>query len=193
MNALLLAILLFDSEYEFRTPGHIVTMKVQYPEPYRGQPLGFYHESEPGKRRCYTGQCIDRFVGVAAVVNFTMTRAHAKAPKPAALREVVTILEQSVDMPPTPVFAVTQKVVNGQVGDIQVMGYDEDGVAEPERARMRAESLTRMWRRASQELYLNGAATPFAVIEWRHTMSGVAIVSVTATPAGASATVRERR
>ena len=179
MNALWLAVVLLDTEFQFRTLDHIVTMKVQFPEPYRGQPLGFYHESEPGKRRCYTGQCIDRFVGVAAVVNFNLTRAHTKAPKPAQLREVVTITEQSADMPATPVFEATQKVVNGQVGDIQVMGYDEDGIPEGERARMRTESLTRMWRRARQELYLNGATVPFAVIEWKHTMTGIEVVRVT--------------
>ncbi|MBY0506557.1 MAG: hypothetical protein K2X03_21740 [Bryobacteraceae bacterium] len=106
-----------------------------------------------------------------------MSRAHSKAPKPASLREVVTILEQSSDLPPTPVFEVTQKVVNGQVGDIQVMGYDEDGIPEGERAQMRTKSLTRMWRRARQELYLNGATEPFAVIEWKHTMAGVEILA----------------
>ena len=171
--------MLLDSEYQFRTVDHIVKMKIQFPEPYRGQPLGFYHEAEPGKRRCYTGHCIDRFVGAAALVNFNMTRAHGKASKPTALREVVTILEQSADLPATLVFEVTQKVLNGQVGDIQLMGYDEDGIPEEERARMRTESWTRMWRRARQELYLNGATVPFAVIEWKHTMMGIEVVWVT--------------
>ncbi len=178
MLTLLLAFSLFDTEYRFSTPDHEVTMTVQFQEPYRGQPLAFYKPEDPGKRQCFTGKCIDRFVGAAAVVNFTVIRGHGKAPKPRQFRELVTIIEQSPDMPSTPPFDLTLKVVNGQVGDIQVMGYDEDGIADAERARMRAESQSRMWRRVRQELFLNGAKTPFAVIEWKHTMSGVEIVKV---------------
>ena len=36
-----------------------------------------------------------------------------------------------------------------------------------------------MWRRLRQELYLNGAVQPFAVIVWKHTMDGIEVLSVT--------------
>ena len=59
------------------------------------------------------------------------------------------------------------------------MGYDEDGIPVAERPRMRTEAPARMWRRLRQELYLNGAMQPFAVIEWKHTMDGIEVLSVT--------------
>ena len=176
MIALLLATMLLDTEVKFSTPDHEVTMAVQFPAAYQGKPLAFYSAEEPTKRRCYTQLCIDRFVGAAAVVNFTVTKVHRKAPKPSRIRELVTIIEQSPDMPPAPPFDLTQNVVDGKLGDLQVMGYDEDGIPEAERARMREESKTRMWRRVRQELFLNGAATPFAVIEWKHMINGIELV-----------------
>ncbi len=165
------------ADFRFATPEHEVSMKVEFPSVYRGEPLAFYGNEGPSTRRCLTDHCIDRFYGAVAVVNFQVTKAHAKASKPTSLREVVTILEQSADLPATPKLELTKKIVNGQIGDIQLMGYDEDQIPSAERERMRQEAPVRMWRRVRQELYLNGAAKPFAVVEWRHTMQGVSIES----------------
>lgn len=176
MIALLIASSLLATEYRFVTPDHEITMTVRFEPPYRGTPLRFF---DGGRPQCYTGKCIEKFHGAAAVVNFIVAKAHGKAPKVKRFRELVTIIEQSPDMPATPPFDLTLSVADGKVSDLQVMGYDEDEIPGAERERMRVEAPGRMWRKARQELYLNGAAAPFAVIEWRHTMQGITIEAVT--------------
>lgn len=167
------------ADFHFVTAEHEISMKVEFPEAYRGQPLAFFGGDAPASRRCLTDHCIDRFYGAVAVVNFRVTKAHPKAQKPSQLREVVTIVEQSADLPVTPRLDLTKKVVNGEIGDVQLLGYDEDGIPAAERDRMRREAPTRMWRKVRQELYLNGAAVPFAVVEWRHTMDSIRIETIT--------------
>ena len=88
-------------------------------------------------------------------------------------------MEQSPDLPPTPRLELTKRIVNSEIGDIQLMGYDEDEIPATERETMRREAPPRMWRRVRQELYLNGAVVPFAVVEWLRTMQAVSIERVT--------------
>jgi hypothetical protein len=179
MILLLCAAVLVTSEYLFVNSDHEVTMRVDYLEPYRGQPLEFYEASEPSKRRCYTGRCIEHFHGAAALVHFEVRRRHANAARPASLREVATIIDQSRDLPAAPPFGSTQDLVNGRASDLQVLGYDEAGIPEEERERLREQAPVRMWRRCGQELFLNGSAKPFLVLEWRHTTKGIELVRVT--------------
>ena len=163
------------ADYHFTTHDHEISMNIHFQKPLRGEPLAFYQD---GKRQCPGVRCIDNFHGAAATVNFNIAKARPKAPKPSGLREVVTILEQPADMPPAPPLDLTIPVKDGLAADLQVMGYDEDGVPKELRARMRAEAPARMWRRVRQELYLNGSPRPFAVIEWKHTMNGIELVNV---------------
>jgi len=71
----------------------------------------------------------------------------------------------------------TVVLVHGIGSDIQAFGYDEGAVAEREQAARRAEWL-RMWRVYRQELFLNGDAEPFGVVEWKHTLHRIEIVRV---------------
>ena len=134
------------AEFHFVTAEHEISMKVEFPEAYRGIPLAFFGGDTPA-RRCLPEHCIDRFYRAVAVVNFRVAKANPKAQKPAQLREVVTIVEQSADLPVTPCLDLTKKVVNGKIGDIQLLGYDEDGIPTAERDRMRWEAPARMWRK----------------------------------------------
>jgi hypothetical protein len=176
MFHLVLALTTLVTDYRFATPDHKITMKVQFEQPYRGRPLAFY---QGDKRHCYGGRCLENFHGAVAIVRFAFAKARAKAPKPAELREVVTILEQSDDLPPANPLDLKIPIKDGLASDLQVMGYDEDGLPQDERSRMRAEAPARMWRRVRQELYLNGAARPFAVIVWKHGMDGIELLSAT--------------
>jgi len=189
MIPLLCAAVLLTSEYLVVNSDHEVTIRVDYLEPYRGQPLEFYEASEPSKRRCYTGRCINKFYGAVAVVHFGVTSLHSKAARPASLREVAAIIDQSPDLPATPPFDSTQDLINGRASDLQVLGYDEDEIPEKERQRMREEAPVRMWRLCRQELFLNGSAKPFLVLEWRHTLRSIELVRVMP---GAGVKIRSR-
>ncbi len=191
MNLLLLAALSIQTDFQFETQDHRIAMKVEYQAPYQGQPLAFYNSEDPTRRQCFTERCIEHFVGATALVNFTITKLHQKAPKPAKLREVVTIMEQGEDLPVTPKLDLAKPIIDGHISDLQLMGYNEDEFPAADRVRIRELSQHRMWRKVRQELYLNNSAEPFAVIEWKHTIKGIEIVGVVTKPQANSARSRK--
>jgi hypothetical protein len=65
----------------------------------------------------------------------------------------------------------------GGLSDLQVFGYDEARMAPEDRARSRRDN-ERICRQFRQELYLNFDPLPIAVIEWRHSLGRIEVVSV---------------
>ncbi len=173
--------------HSFTTGEHVVTMNVTFLDPYVGKRLVFYSTAEPGKEICalraeQPGPCPERFVGAVATATFTIRRANGKAVNRASIRERVIVIAQSSNLPTRPPFEVTQTLNRGMITDVQVFGYEESHLPEPERAAARKLFSEQFWRLCRQELYLNGDKDPFAVIDWRHTSVQIEITNVEAKP-----------
>ena len=166
----------------FITRDHLVRMEVRFHEPYLGNRLVFYDSANPAKEVCVvpsgaSSVCPNRFVGAVATVTFTVKRIRRTSHDQPTIREVVTLLSQSPELPPRPRFDKTQCATRGVISDLQVFGYDETEIPEEQRASERKEWL-RLWTVYRQELYLNGDKDPFAVIQWRHTLDRIEIVDI---------------
>jgi len=172
-------------QHTFATGGHIVTMDVRFLEAYVGKRLVFYSSADPSREICAirnraSRACPERFVGAVAIVTFTLKRVDGKAARRGSIRELVTVVTQSGDLPPHTPFELTKPFIRGILSDVQVFGYEESDIAEPMRAAARKESQERTWRICRQELYLNDAKKPFAIIQWRHTIDRIEIMEVQA-------------
>ncbi len=176
--------------YGFATEHYVIEMTVGFPEPYVGRRLVFYTSLDPRKKLCYSGdggtlgKCLERFVGAAAMVRYSVRHWNGNPPGRATIREHVTVLAQSHDLPNRPSFSTTQDLVNGAGSDIQVFGYDEAGIKKSDRIRTRGQAKQMLWRLYRQELYMDRDAKPFAIVEWKHTVDRISIVRIYS-PAGA--------
>ena len=177
-----------DIEYAFSTRDHSIEMKIAFLHPYLGQRLSFSSSVDSEKELCFstsegmTGPCIERFVGAVAVVRYSVKLANGGKPDLASIRERVTVSAQSAGLPPRPPFSMTQKLVKGIGSDLQVFGYDEGPLKKSDRIRTRKQAQTMWWRLCRQELYIDGEATPFAILEWKHTLTRISIVDIAAPP-----------
>ena len=172
-------------QHTFVSGEHVVTMDVRFLEPYVGKRLVFYSSASPTTEICAvrngeSGACPERFVGAVAIVTFTLKRINGKVASTGSIRELATVVAQSPDLPAHAPFELTQPFVRGILSDLQVFGYDESDIAEPARAAARKESQERTWRICRQELYLNDAKKPFAIIHWRHTVDRIDIMQAQA-------------
>ena len=169
--------------HTFTAGDHIITMDVRFADPYVGKRLAFRSDVDPSKEICLTlngehGACPHLFVGAVATVTFTVKRAGGKLRGKTTIREYVTVIAQSPDLPARPPFNKTQVLTNGAISDLQAFGYDESDIAEGEREAERQKSKGRLWRLCDQELYLNGQTVPFATISWRYTLDAIEILRV---------------
>lgn len=172
-------------QHTFATGEHVVTMNARFLEPYVGKRLVFYSSADPTAEICAVRNgesrpCPERFVGAVAIVTFTLNRIDGKVASTGSIRELVTVVTQSPDLPPRAPFELTQPFIRGIISDVQVFGYEESDITEPMRASARKESQERTWRICRQELYLNDAKKPFAIIHWRHTVDRIDIMQVQA-------------
>jgi len=93
------------AKYAFAAGDYSVEMKISFLDPYTGQRLSFSSGVDAGKELCFSagdGQaepCIGRFVGAAAVVQYSVRLANGKAPSLASIRERVTVSAQSPELP----------------------------------------------------------------------------------------------
>lgn len=168
-------------KYIFKAQDAVVEMLIDFPAAYSGKPLMFYTGPGLEQKTCYAREagsedCPTRFVGAMAVVKFSVRRANGRSAKSALLREQVTLLAQSPQLPPAAPVSVTAQLVNGIASDIQLFGFDEASLGETERERERR-AWKPLWKLYRQELFLDRQSVPFAVIEWRHSVSGISIVS----------------
>ncbi|MGD0776206.1 MAG: hypothetical protein ABSC05_25600 [Candidatus Solibacter sp.] len=168
--------------YGFSTPKYAVRMDVSFPPPYEGKRLSVYRSVAPGMEDCLSVEigapgCIENFVGALAAVKFMVTRARDHKSPTASIREVVTVVDQSPGLPERPPFTTTVKLVSGLGSDLQVFGYDESPLPLAKRAAERAAAKA-AWRRYRQELFIDPDRQPFAVVWWRHTITGIRILRV---------------
>jgi hypothetical protein len=168
--------------HTFTTLDYRIHMEVRFHEPYLGKRLVFYDSANPTKEICVFPSgtsvvCPDLFVGAVAMVTFAVKRASGKSVNRATIREAVTVLSQSPELPPRPPLEQSRPATRGVISDLQVFGYDEREIPEERRAGERKE-WSRLWRIYRQELYLNGDRDPFAVIQWRHTLDRIEIVDM---------------
>src|SRR5262249_14652047 len=113
--------------------------------------------------------------GAMAVVHYTVLDAGDK-PRTAEIREHVSVLEQSASLAPREPYTATAKVINGSASDVQLFGYDETPFAVPDRQTERS-IWKSLWRIYRQALYLDRQPLPFAILDWRHTISEIQLLS----------------
>lgn len=177
-----------DIKYGFATKEYSIEMTITFFDPYVGQRLAFSSSVDSGKELCFstgdgrTGPCIERFVGAIAVVRYSVKLAHGGKPHLASITERVTVSAQSSGLPLRPPFSMTQKLVEGIGSDLQAFGYDEGPLKKSDRLSTRKQAETMWWRLCRQELYIGGEAKPFAIVEWKHTLTRISIVQVDAPP-----------
>lgn len=161
------------ASYTFAADDAIITFQIDFLPPFTGSRLSLYS----GKKAltlfpelpATTG--LDRFVGAAAIVTYSVRNKKGK-PLQGAIREKVESLGQSEDVPPRATFHKTVKLVQGVASDLQLFGYDETAIPVAERPAVR-EASKGTWRKFRQLLFLDGAQTPFALIEWTHRIYGI--------------------
>jgi hypothetical protein len=169
--------------HRFTAGNYIVDMEIRCADPYLGRRLAFVSDTSSGKEICAAGNgapgpCPNHFVGSVLTATFTVKRTRGKLPRKTLMREYVTVIAQSPDLPPRPPFDRTQLFTDGMITDLQAFGYDESDIREGERENVRKQSRERLWRLCRQELYLNGGTAPFATISWRYTLDSIEILGV---------------
>jgi hypothetical protein len=173
-----------NSTYQFSTRKYSIEMRISFLAPYEGKRLTIYQSSDPGKEMCLyldtaSSTCAENFVGAVALVTFLAKRSADGKAAAASIRERVTLMEQSPELPERPPFAMSVRLVNGVGSDVQVFGYDESPLPLDSRAAQR-KGAQGSYRRLHQEIYIDKDRDPFAVIEWLHTIRGIRIVRVDA-------------
>jgi hypothetical protein len=173
-----------EGSYEFRAGELRIALKVTYLEPFLGRRLAFTPANQPDKEICFSengtpGACTEQFTGAVARVVYALQNDKGKPPKKASLRESVAVLDQYEGLPNRLAFEKRASFVKGIVSDLQVFGYDESDVKPTEREAVRTEASV-VWRVYRQELYLNDETRPFAVINWKHTITRISILSISA-------------
>jgi hypothetical protein len=177
--------------YGFTSERYVIEMTVGFPKLYRGRRLAFYSSLGPRKELCHSsddgtpGKCPEKFVGAVATVRYCVRHWDGKPPDRAKIRELVTVVAQSHALPERPSFSKTQELVDGIGSDIQVFGYDEAAIKKSDRVLARHQ-MTQAWRLYRQELYMDAETKPFAIVEWRHTVSRISIVRIYSPPAPVS-------
>jgi hypothetical protein len=176
-----------DVKYGFATRDYSIRLSVAFFEPYWGRRLSFFSNVDTTKEFCYssdrgtTGKCIERFVGAVAVVTYSVKLANTATPRSVTIREYVTVSAQSPGLPERAPLSMTQKLFEGIGSDIQAFGYDEASLKQADRIRIRRQAQV-WWRLCRQELYVDEEATPFAIVEWKHTLNRISIIQIHAPP-----------
>lgn len=162
------------AEFAFPAGDAVVRVKVEMLPAYTGTPLVLYADGReiPAAALGFEKRP-EQFIGAGALVTYSLEFKGRKR-KATEVRERVELLGQSEGLPARETFHKTVRFVRGVASDLQLFGYDEGAVAAGERAGLR-EASRGLWRRFRQELFLDGSETPFAVLEWRHTLTEVTV------------------
>jgi hypothetical protein len=171
-----------DLSYEFSTAKYKILMRVSFPSPYEGRRFAIYRSTRSWHEDCLSAEirvsgCMESFVGAVAIVEFEVRRVTDGRTAAASIREVVTVEEQSSELPDQPPFAMKINLIKGIGSDLQLFGYDESPTLPAQRA-VERESAKALWRKCRQELYIDGDRQPFAVVEWLHTTTRIRILRV---------------
>jgi hypothetical protein len=172
-----------DVAYNFATAAYRIEMNVSFLDPYLGARLVFYSSADPDRPICppvdgrTTGECLDQFVGAVALVNYSVKLANGGKPGPVAIRERVMVTAQSPGLAERAPFVMTLALIEGRGSDIQAFGYDESTLKGAAHSRDR-EQAKAAWRFYRQELFVDKEKTPFALVEWKHTVRRIYITRI---------------
>jgi hypothetical protein len=147
---------------------------------FRGNRLAFNRGTQNNPDVCLAhselkAKCPENFVGAVVLAEYSVRLRNGRPARDFNLRERVTTIDQHPDFPKRGLFERTAPAVKGIISDIQAFGYDEDSIPKAEKAQER-EAADKVWGVYRQELYANNDKTPFAVIEWRHTIRSITLV-----------------
>ena len=158
-------------------------MRVNFLDPYLGERLVFYSSADPHRQICppveggTTGQCLDKFVGAVALVKYSVKLVNGGKPGSVAIRERVMVAAQSPGLAERAPFVMTLALIEGRGSDIQAFGYDETALKGVAHSRDR-EQAKAAWRFYKQELFVDKEKTPFALVEWKHTVQRIYITRI---------------
>jgi acetolactate synthase regulatory subunit len=170
----------------FETDRYVVHAEIAFLPAYRGRRLAF---SRPGEGSAGTGftragkesPAPECFVGALAVVTYTVRLPDGRPARQFRLRERVTLIDQHSSLLPWRPLERTVSSVAGVATDIQLFGYDEEGM-DPAARRLGRENSSQAWRLYRQELYIDDQTAAVAVLEWRHTIRSIELVGSHANP-----------
>lgn len=177
-----------ETKYGFATKKYSIQMKVAFYRPYAGTRLMFSNPADPKAAFNYFADngpardCLERFVGAVALVTYSVKLASGVTPNAVVIREGVTVLVQSSNLPARAPFSMSQKLINGIGSDIQAFGYDETPLKRANRVQTRRLAKAAWWRLCRQELYLDEETKPFAIAEWKYTLERITLVRIYSPP-----------
>ena len=170
----------------FSTDRYVANAEIHFLPAYRGRRLAFSGAGEETAGTTFTraggtSPAPERFVGAAAVVAYSVRLPDGRPARQFRLRERVTVIDQHSSLLPWQPLERSVSSVAGVATDIQLFGYDEEGMDPAARRRGREDS-SQAWRLYRQELYIDDEAAPLAVLEWRHTIRSIELVGSHASP-----------
>jgi hypothetical protein len=167
-----------EPSYRFLTAECEVRMSVRYFA--KASTAGFrFRDDLTNRAFCLSANgeegrgCLERFVGSMAIAQYAF-RLRRHSPAPLNLRERVLTIDHDSRVSAPPPFERVLAVESEVVSDIQAFGYNPD---DPQQAAFSAKPLG-VWRLLRQDLYLNGQATAFLIIHWKHTLNFISLVDV---------------
>lgn len=164
----------------------VLTLNISFLPAFQGSRLAFKREPQEGEQ-CFTdgseqtAKCPENFVGAVAIGQYSVRQRHGHPVRDFRLRERVLTIDQHPDFPKRGDFERTAVMVNGIITDLQMFGYDEASVPVSNKAQER-ETADKVWGLYRQELYANDERSPFAIIEWKHTIRSITLVRARALP-----------
>jgi|GEM_PF-7019041 len=112
------------------------------------------------------GKCSERFFGIARSVALKF-KVNGQGPK--VLRERVTLIRQSAGQTGhRSVVIMEVPILHGVASDLQAYGFDE-ALLPKNQVQLWRKDFAESWKEFRQELFLDSALQPFAIILWRHT------------------------
>jgi hypothetical protein len=163
----------------------VLTLNISFLPGFRGGRLAFTQETQGDLDVCLEAgselppKCPEHFVGAVAIAQYSVRQRSGRPARNFNLRERVTTVDRHPDFPNRGLFERTVPMVKSVVSDVQAFGYDEDRIPKADQANERA-AADNVWGVYRQELYANSDKTPFAILEWRHTIRSIILVSAKA-------------
>jgi hypothetical protein len=118
--------------------------------------------------------CLGNFTGAITVARYKIL-SHVRSEPAVSVREYVRSIDQGDRVPARPPFERTIKLQDGLVSDIQAFGYQEQALS---RNGIRKPDPGDAWCLLRQDLYFNGAITPFLVVHWKHTLIAIRALDI---------------
>jgi hypothetical protein len=163
--------------YRFVTPECEVVMSVEYFG--KSSSRGFRFRDDSAQRTfCLDANgaegkaCLQRFVGSMAIARYQF-RSKKNSQELFHVRERVRTIDNDYRIAPRPPFERMLAAEREVVSDIQAFGYNPDDSQQTFTAKGSG-----IWSLLRQDLFLNGQASAFLIIHWKHTLDSISLVDV---------------